>query len=165
MNQANLQLNPAKSTSFIFSITNRKDLSLRIQNSSVGSVNLGVTPFPGRIADLLVPSNKLDYGPMTLQFLVSEDLREWFEVYKWMMDITKTNDAHLTKTEVAELTILDSNNRPVMRVVYAGAFPLTLGELMYSITDDEVSLVADLTLQFEKFDLVNMVTGEELIYE
>ena len=165
MTTSNLQLNPAKSTSFVFSITHRKDISLRIQNSTVGSVNLGATPFPGRIADLLLPSNKLDFGPMNLRFVVSEDLREWFEIYKWMIAITKASDAHLSETETAELTVLDSNNREVMRVIYSGIYPLTLGELTYSIADEEVSLVADLTVQFDKFDLVNVVTGEELIYE
>lgn len=159
------QLNVAKSTSFIFTITNRKALSLRIQNATVGSVNLGATPFPTRSADILIPSNKIDFGPMNLQFLVSENLTEWFDIYKWMVDITKNVESHTEFTEVGELTILDSQNREIMRVIYHGIFPLTLGELMYSVVDDEVSLVADLTVQFDKFDLINLLTGEEIIYE
>lgn len=159
------QLNVAKSTSFIFTITNRKALSLRIQNATVGSVNLGAAPFPTRIADILVPGNKIDFGPMNLRFLVSENLTEWFEIYKWMVEITKTDDSHIESTEMGELTILDSQNKEIMRVIYHGIFPLTLGELTYSVVDDEVSLVADLTVQFDKFDLINLLTGEEIIYE
>lgn len=165
MSEANLQLNPAKSTSFIFQITNRKDLSFRIQTASIGSVNLGVTPFATQTRDLLIPSNKLDYGPMSMRFLVSENLTEWFGVYKWMIEITKTNDAHTSSVETGELTILDSQNREIMRVIYSDVFPLTLGELTYSLIDEEETLVADLVLMFDKFDIENLITGERLSYE
>lgn len=162
MTDAYTQSNPAKSTSFIFSITNRKDISFRIQNSSVGSVNLGVTPFATPSRDLTIPSNKLDFGPMSLRFLVSENLTEWFEIYKWMIDITKANNAHIDLVETGELTILDSNNREVMRVIYTDVFPLTLGELTYSLVDDEVTLVADLVLIFDGMILENLITGERI---
>lgn len=165
METAYQQLNPAKSTSYIFTITNRKDLSFRIQNTSVGSVNLGAAPFPMQALDALVPGNKLDFGPMNMRILISENLVEWFEIYKWMIDITKTNDAYLSQTETAELTVLDSQNREVMRFIYTGVFPLTLGELSYSLVDEEETLVADLTVSFDKFDVANLITGETLVYE
>lgn len=165
MSNAHLQQNSAKSTSFLFTVTNRKDLSFKIQNSSVGSVNLGAAPFPMRAIDALVPGNKLDFGPMNLRVLMSEGLTEWFDLYKWMIEITKSNAAHLDNVETAELTVLDSQNREVMRFIYTGVFPLTLGELTYSLVDEEETLVADLAITFDKMDVVNLITGEELIYE
>jgi hypothetical protein len=72
--------NPAKSSSYFFSITNRKDLSLKLQNASVGSVSLGSTMFPTRPLDLIIPSNKLDFGPIEFRVLVSEDLKEYREL-------------------------------------------------------------------------------------
>lgn len=140
-------------------------MSFRIQTASIGSVNLGVTPFATRTRDLLIPSNKLDYGPMSMRFIVSENLTEWFSVYKWMIEMTKRDDAHTELVETGELTVLDAQNREVIRVIYSDVFPLTLGELTYSLVDDEETLVADLVLVFDKFDVENLITGERLKYE
>lgn len=158
------QFNPAKSTSFVFTVSNRRDLSLKIQSSSVGSVNLGSAPFPSRWVDMNVPGNKLDYGPMTMRVLVSEDLHEWVDLYKWMIEITQTNDAHLSQVEHGELTILNSENIPVLRFIYKGVYPLTLGDLQYSLVEDETTLVCDLTVDFSSFDIHNLVSGERVEY-
>lgn len=156
------QVNPSRSTNFAFVITSFNDLALRIQNPSVGSVNTGIAPFPTQKLDINVPSNKLDFGPMNMRFLVSEDLSEWIAVYKWMIDIAKTDG--FDKQETAELTVMDSQNQPVVRFIYKGVFPLTLGDLQYSIVDEDVAIVADLAIEYDKFDIEIVATGEIIRY-
>lgn len=158
------QLNPAKSTSFIFTITNRPSVFLRVQGAPIGAINASSAPFSTRRVDLNLPSNKLDFNPMVLPFLVSEHLTEWLEVYKWMIEITKTDDAHLSQTELAELTVLDSENQPILRFIYRGVYPLTLGDLAYSIVDEEVNLICDLTVEFSSMDVEVVSTGELIQY-
>lgn len=158
------QFNPAKSTSYFFTITNRRDISLKLQNTSLGSVNLGTAPFPTRYADLNIPDNKLDFGPMSLRFLVSEDFSEWFNIYRWMNAIVRTNDAHMSKTESAELTILNASNIPIIRIIYKGVFPISMGDVLYSVTDEETSLVCDLVIQYDTYDVENLITGEKITY-
>lgn len=161
---SNETYNPAKSTSYFFTITNRKDISLKLQNASIGSVNLGSTMFPTPALDYIIPSNKLDFGPIEFRFLVSEDLVEYREIYKWMIDITRNNAAHLNNTETGELTIFDSNTRPILRVIYKGIWPMSLGNLEYSVDGEETSLVCNLTMAAENFDIEVVETGEKIVY-
>jgi hypothetical protein len=158
------QYNPAKSTSYAFTVTNRNDISLKLQNASIGSVNLGMTPFPSQKLDMMIPSNKLDFGPINLRFLVSEHLTEWLDVYRWMIDITKTNGSHINSVEVGELTVFDAENMPILRFIYKGIYPITLGDLPYSLSDEETSLVCDLTVSFDSFDVEVITTGEIIKY-
>lgn len=156
--------NPAKSTSYFFTITNRKDLSLKLQNASIGAVSLGSTMFPTPALDYIIPSNKLDFGPIEFRFLVSEDLIEYREIYKWMIDVTRSNAAHLEQDETGELTIFDSNTQPILRVLYRGIWPMALGNLEYAVDSEEMSLVCSLTLAASNFDIEVIATGEKIVY-
>lgn len=155
------QYNPARSQSYIFTITGFRDLSFKLQNAAVPDVNLGGSPFPTRTVDVLLPSNKLSYDPVPFNILVSEDLREWVEVYKWMDDLTRLDGQNYI---TAELTVLDSVNRPVVRFLYTGAYPLMLGGLQYSMMDQERVLSCNLTLQFDEFQVESLVSGEHITH-
>lgn len=155
------QYNPARSMSYIFTITGFRDLSFKLQNAAVPDVNLGGSPFATRTVDILLPSNKLSYDPVPFNFLVSEDLREWIEVYKWMDDLTRLDGQnHMT----AELTILNSANKPVTRFVFTGIYPLMLGGLNYSMIGQDVVLSCNLTLQFDEFQVESLVSGEHVTH-
>jgi hypothetical protein len=160
----NSQFNTTKSTSFLFTISNKRDLTLKVQSTSIGAVNLGSAQFPIRQTQLTVPDNTLQFDPMTIRFIVSEDLSEWFSVLQWMVDITQTNDAHLTRSEVATLSVLNMNNQEVMRIVYKSIFPITLGDLLFSVVDEEISLSCDLALDYDSYDVINVKTGEKIQY-
>jgi len=155
------QYNPARSGSYIFTITGYRDLSFKLQNAAVPDVNLGGAPYPTRTVDIMLPSNKLSYDPIPFNFLVSEDLREWIEVYKWVDDLTRLDGQN---NQTAEMTILDSINRPVARFVYTGVWPLMLGGLQYSIIDNERVLSCNLTLVFDEFQVESLVSGEHITH-
>lgn len=155
------QYNPARSTSYIFTITGFRDISFKLQNAAVPDVNLGGSPFPTRTVDIMIPSNKLAYDPVPFNFLVSEDLREWIEVYKWMDDLTRLDGQN---DMTAELTILDSVNRPVARFLFTGVYPLMLGGLQYSMIGQESVLSCNLTLQFDEFQVESLVSGEHITH-
>lgn len=155
------QSNPARSTSYQFIITGFRDLSFKLQNAAVADVNLSGAPFPTRTVDIMVPSNKLAYDPLPLNFLVSEDLREWIEVYQWMDDWTRKNEQADT---TAEMTVLDATNQPVARFMYTGVWPLMLGGLQYSMIDQERVLTCNLTLMFDEFQVEIVKTGERITH-
>lgn len=155
------QYNPARSTSYHFTITGFRDLSFKLQNASVPDVNLSGAPFPTRTVDIMVPSNKLNYDPMLFNILISEDLREWIEIYKWMDDWTRMSKQADT---TAEMTILNTTNQPIARFIYTGVWPLLLGGLQYSMIDQERVLTCNLTLMFDEFQVENLVSGERITH-
>lgn len=159
--QSYSQYNPARSASYTFIITGRRDLSFKIQNAPLSAVQLGGAPYATRNVDIFIPSNKLSYDPLVLNFLVSEDLDEWISVYKWMDDLSLLNTQ---VTDTAELTVLNSQNVPVARFVYTGVWPLTLGDLQYTVVGEETVMSCNLSLQYDQLNIEVIRTGEKITH-
>lgn len=154
------QYNPARNGTYIFTVTSSRNISFKLQNAVVPGVMLGGTPFQTQKMDIIIPSNKIDFsGPLPLRMLISEDLTEWVDVYRWMVQLTKANDIG---GDSAELTILNSQNVPVMRFLFTGVWPLTLGDLQYTVVGDETVLSCDVSFNFDTFILENLKTGERI---
>lgn len=157
--------NVAKNNRFMFNLTGYRDLSYRVQTASIGSINLGSTPYATRNVDLLLPSNKIDYSPMSIRVLVSENFQEWFDAIRWNYDLPYLNAAHLEGNQTGILTLMNANNVPVMEITYHACVPISITEIDFDIAaDGEETLTFDLTLSYDTFSVKNLITGEVLEY-
>lgn len=156
--------NVTKSNRFLFTMTGFRELSYRVQTASLGSVNLGSTPFATSMANLLVPSNKVDFSPLSIRVLLSETLDEWMDAVKWSFDMTHINDSHLDTVSEGSVTVLSANNFPVMSVTYHGLAPISVSQIDFDITQDETSPTFDLTMSYDSFSITNLITGERIVY-
>lgn len=156
--------NVTKSNRFLFTMTGFRELSYRVQSASLGSVNLGSTPFATSMANLLVPSNKVDFSPLSIRVLLSENLDEWMDAVKWSFDMTHINDSHLDTVSEGSVTVLSANNFPVMSVTYHGLAPISVSQIDFDITQDETSPTFDLTMSYDSFSITNLITGERIVY-
>lgn len=156
--------NVTKSNRFLFTMTGFRELSYRVQTASLGSVNLGSTPFATSMANLLVPSNKVDFSPLSIRVLLSENLDEWMDAVKWSFDMTHINDSHLDTVSEGSVTVLSANNFPVMSVTYHGLAPISVSQIDFDITQDETSPTFDLTMSYDSFSITNLITGERIVY-
>ncbi len=156
--------NVTKSNRFLFTMTGFRELSYRVQTASLGSVNLGSTPFATSMANLLVPSNKVDFSPLSIRVLLSETLDEWMDAVKWSFDMTHINDSHLDTVSEGSVTVLSANNFPVLSVTYHGLAPISVSQIDFDITQDETSPTFDLTMSYDSFSITNLITGERIVY-
>lgn len=156
--------NVTKSNRFLFTMTGFRELSYRVQSASLGSVNLGSTPFATSMANLLVPSNKVDFSPLSIRVLLSENLDEWMDAVKWSFDMTHINDSHLDTVSEGSVTVLSANNFPVMSLTYHGLAPISVSQIDFDITQDETSPTFDLTMSYDSFSITNLITGERIVY-
>ena len=154
----------AKNNRFIFQLSGYRELSWNVQASSFAGLNLGSTPFPTRNVDLMIPSNKIDFGPHTVRILVSENFKEWLDVVRWMYEITKTNDAHLSKSYDGVLIVMNANNTPILEVTYLACAPINTTEITQDMSDDELVTTFDLTMTFDAMKIRIIETGEEIVY-
>lgn len=156
--------NVTKSNRFLFTMTGFRELSYRVQTASLGSVNLGSSPFPTSMANLSIPSNKVDFSPLSIRVLLSENLDEWMDAVKWSFDMTHINDSHLDTVSEGTVTILSANNFPIMKVTYHGLSPISISQIDFDITQDETSPTFDLTMMYDSFSITNLITGESIVY-
>lgn len=156
--------NTASTFSYLFTVSGSVELSTKAQNAELGGVNIGNTVMPTPFAQISIPSNTVDFNPMTLDILANDNLDEWFKMIKWAFDVTRESGTHLTQTTTAELTILNRQNIPVLSVTYSGVWPSVVGGVVYSIINDEQTVTFQVTLNYDKFDVTNLITGERIEY-
>lgn len=140
-------------------------LAMRAQNASIGSVILGETLHPIRYTQIVIPSNTLEFNPLSLTILSTEELKEWADIFKWQTELAVNgNDFNNELLETMELTVLNLQNQPVMTVRYKNVWPTVLGDVNYSLVDDETTVSFDVTFRYTHFDITIISTGEVISY-
>jgi len=140
----------ARSTNFIFNIGHDRELSFAAQTSSVADITLGETFYYSGAKDLKIPSNKITNAPLTVDFLLSEDLHEWVEIYKWLL--LSKNLGHNVASRPCELQILNSQSQPSVSFLYMDVFPMELSGVQYALnTESSTVLAFTATFAYNKF--------------
>jgi hypothetical protein len=105
-----------------------------------------IQPAPYATPILRTP-NKLTFDDLELSFLVSEDFKNWLEIYDWIHHIVpvrhfsgqyqerkeKGFDEPVRYSD-ASLVLLNSASKGFIEIVFTNCFPLTLGGIDFSST-------------------------------
>lgn len=151
----------ARSTNFVFNIGVDRELSFSVQTSNVTDVTLGETLFMSGAKDIKLPSNKITNAPLVVDFLLSEDLSEWVEIYKWLL--TAKNSGFTLAQRPCDLIVLDSQNQTVVTFNYTDVFPIEITGLQYAInTDNSTVMTFTATFSFNRF---KVITKEGLVID
>ena len=62
------------------------------------------------LKDIEVPGDKLQYGDLVIQFLVDEDMKNYLEIYKWLMALGYPDTVNQTFDKYNELMEQHSNS-------------------------------------------------------
>jgi len=134
------------------------------------------TPF----RDIPLPGEKLTYEPLSVTFLVDENLENYQEIHGWLRGLGFPGghaefkklldggaDRFPTSTKPvapdtgglfsdATLNILTSKNNPVTEVRFSDCFPISLSSLQYNqqATDTDY-LTATVTFNYKLYDFAN----------
>lgn len=157
----------ARSTNFVFTMGFDRELSFAAQSSNVADITLGETAYYTGVKDLKLPSNKITNSPLVVDFLLSEDLREWIEIYKWLLTAKNSTDP-MEGMLPCSIIIVDSHNQPVVTFDYTDAFPMELSGIQYALnTDDSPVLTFTGTFLFNRFKVTTkdgLVIDEKFKY-
>lgn len=133
----------------------------RVDHPSV-SVNAGEASY-SRIASVPMPGDKLEFGEVTFDMILDEDMAAYTEMFIWMKrlvehkyttKLTKTDELPASEADIT-LMILNSANRQQKKIIYRNAFPTNLGNIsMESGTSDVTTLVCPISFRYTYFDLI-----------
>lgn len=147
------QKKEARNGNFILVIGQDRDLSFSVQSSNVADVSLGFVQYPTGPKAAKIPDNTVTQTPLVVDLIISEDISEWIECYKWMMDCKNSNNG-LDKAKPTFLQVLDSQNQPGTEFIYSDAWPIELSGLQYVTTDDGLRiLTSTLTMEYNLFSI------------
>lgn len=136
-----------------------------------GSINF-TNPFP----KIPIPGDHLNYSPLSISFMVDEDLSNYLEIWNWMFNIAGPttlepassvnrfgfNNSVATDPMTAirsdiKLMIMTSSKNPNIEVTFKDAMPVTLGELNFSTTATDVTyLESSVTFEYTTYEIVKL---------
>jgi hypothetical protein len=141
-----------------------------VQNAVLPSVSLTNFDIPNPLISRPMPGTKLTYEPLSLTFMVDEDMVNYLELYDWLTGLgtpTSTNqrkelqDRSLSfKKDFSSifsdgtLFVLTSHHNANVKVVFKELFPIALSDLSFDSTLTDVEyLRATVTYQYLNYTI------------
>jgi len=147
---------------FRFSVKDIPNASFTCQSANIPDIQLGFALQPTPFVDVPIIGDKLNFGELTIRFLISEDMSNYLELYRWLVALGFPNDYNQFSTFVkdrpsrfpfvtkqdgtseilaysdATLTILDSTNTAKVNIIFKSLFPTSLSALDFDIASGSV---------------------------
>ena len=141
------ELDYLRPNAFKFQIHNIPNTNYFCNAANIPEMNLPpaiqATPF----VDVGNPGDKLEFGTLMIRFLIQEDMKNYKELYDWLVGLgfpqnrkqskewsdkqnyrfpdQDGNQAAKQKSD-ATLILLDSNNNPKINITFVDSFPISL---------------------------------------
>ncbi len=144
---------------------------------NVPALDLGVATQPNYLRDIPRPAEKLDFGDLTLTFMVDEDLVNFNEIQRWMRGLgfpesldeiykwqeqtevydypnNYQHEGDLNLYSDGTLTIYNSAQQPSFKVVFENLFPVNLTLLQFDAqVTDETAISASVTFKYTIYNI------------
>lgn len=156
-------------TGFKVVISRRDFPNLQFYAQSVNhpDVNIPATEVAfSRVQSVAFVGDKVEYGTLTMDVLLDEDMNSYRELYNWMIAATTTN--HRLPTEALAtgetpayspasyydmtIAVLSSHNNVNRSFIYRNAFPVAMGQVPFTATSTEPYLTFPVSFRFDYFD-------------
>lgn len=153
-----------------FTIKKAPLVSYFVQSCNIPSVSIDRIEIPNPFIKYPVPGSQLTYNPLVLTFKVDEDLKNYLEIYNWLLGLgfpddfeqyRQINNADPMSGEGiysdCTLTVLSSAQNPNFEVVYLDAYPTSLSDLTFDTREQDVNyLEATSTFAYRRYRVNNV---------
>ena len=139
-------------------------------------MDLGIAQQTSYLKDIDVPGDKIQFGDLTLRFLVDEDLFNFMEIQNWirglgypeklsqLSDLDKAgritgNFAQRGENIYSDATlqILSNNLVPKFQVFFNDVFPYSLSTISFDATDTDIEyFTAEVSFKYTIYTLADM---------
>ena len=161
---------------FKFSLKRAPGVAFFCNQANIPSLDLGIAEQPTWLKNIDVPGDKIQFGDLSLRFLVDEDLVNYMELQRWIRGLGYPEDMEEFRKLEGEtvmasnfgksgdqiysdgtLQILSSNLVPSFQVVFNDLFPYTLSTVTFDATDTDIGyFTADVSFKYTIYNLTDM---------
>ena len=137
--------------------------------ANIPGISLGRIDRPTPLTTIPQVGSTITFEDFTMTFLVDESLKNYREIYEWMINIgfPKSHDQYRAKSRAdgspqkgerelysdIQLFVLTNKNNPAVRVTMTDAFPTSLSGLDYSTSEtDSVLITATATFAYSYYE-------------
>jgi hypothetical protein len=143
------------SSNFRMVLKRAPNVNFYLQSASIpGLTFMGSPIMDTPFVKIPLPGDHLNYLPLTVSFMVDEDMKNYMEMWNWMFNIAGPStldpslingmnnsivlDPNTTIRSDIKLIILSSAKNPNMEVTFHDAFPVSLGDLTFNTTTSDL---------------------------
>ena len=160
---------------FKFALKRSPAVAFFCNTANIPDISLGEATQPTYLRDIPTPGDKVQFGDLSLRFLVDEDLMNFMEIQNWIRglgfpesvqefrDLKKENilgPNGLTNDDIysdGTLQILSSNLVPQFQVVFEDLWPYSLSTLSFDATDTDIEyFTADVSFKYTIYNLTDL---------
>ncbi len=135
---------------FKFDVADTNYLNHFVQQLTLPSINNSAIEMNVNSDNVVVPGNTIDWGTLTVTFLIDEDYHVWQEVFDWLTAQTKGNEHWLDLTRTIQLHILNANKSVLRTFVFEHAFPISMSSITFdSAVSDAQQLTLDVDFRYQ----------------
>lgn len=159
------ELDYLRPNAFKFMVHNIPNVSYFCQAANIPEMNLPPAVQVTPLVDVPHAGDKLDFGVLMIRFLIQEDMKNYKELYDWMVGLGFPEDhaqyEALKKSQEyrfpdirqpeftnsdATLFLLDSNNNPQTQFIFRDAFPVSLQGLEFEISSGQTDYMVGVAM-------------------
>ena len=161
---------------FKFSLKRAPGVAFFCNQANIPSMDLGIAEQPTYLRNIPTPGDKIQFGDLTLRFMVDEDLVNFMELQRWIRGLGYPESMEEFRELEGEavlpgnfgnagddiysdgtLQILSSNLVPSFQVVFNDLFPYTLSTITFDATDADIEyFTADVSFKYTIYNLTDM---------
>jgi hypothetical protein len=165
-------INPLSPNGFQFSILRLPELTYFCQQVEIPTLSLPAPTQATPLSTNIMAGEILDYGELTIQFLVDENMANYKAIHNWMIGLGFPEDYEQYATfreqsEFADLSdvkknfsdgflqVLGNNNQVVQTIQFYDMFPTSLAALTLQSTNMDVNyLIGNVTFRYDLYKFV-----------
>ena len=164
---------------FKFALKRSPAVAFFCNEANIPSLDLGVAEQPTYLKNIPVPGDKIQFGDLSLRFLVDEDLKNFMEIQNWIRGLgfpeslaefndlkneailgpmgKSTEDVYSDGT----LQILSSNLIPKFQVMFSDLFPYSLSTVTFDATDTDIEyFTADVSFKYTIYRITDLENND-----
>ena len=136
-------------------------------NASIPEISMGqVDNITNPFIKMPVPGEKLTFGQLNLRFRIDEDMKNFQEIYNWMIGLGFPDnfnqraalDRSTTNTGLiysdASLIVVTNQYKPNIDVKFIDMYPVSLSSVDFNVEQTSIEyLSADVTFAYRKYQL------------
>ena len=131
---------------FKFNIETLPQTNWFLTSVNLPGISLAEIVQPTQLMQAQVPGNDLVFDPLTITFLVDENLNNWRELYDWMIGLGFPNEYNEYKAYKASkgiysdatLSILNSNMNVNYIMLFKDLFPTSISEVAFDSASADI---------------------------
>lgn len=166
-------VNFLRPNSFQFLVKDLPNASFTCQSANLPALNLGFAIQSTPFTDLSRIGDKMNFGDFTIRFIISEDMGNYLELYRWLIALgfpydydqysafveTRRDRFPYTRLEAGAhsdgtLIIMNSSNNPGISIRFHDLFPISLEALDFDVTGATLEyFTAIASFRYKRFDV------------